>query len=91
MAKTEEMRAKMQAEMPLDPDMAAKRLMNVMVMGAKAFDALGVPKDILGQITEQVMAEYLSIYRAKVEDNLLASQKATNDALAAALAMRGAK
>lgn len=81
----EEMRQKAIAEMPVDPKQSALRLLDSITIMTEL--TRGAPSRVYTQMMEGLVAEHLDQYRTKIQNELLESQRSTNDALAAALNM----
>lgn len=83
----EELRARSADAMPGDPELAAIRIHQVMDAFWELLELITVRLTPEQAIREQqaMLSDCLRAYRTKVQDELLASQKETNDALAKAL------
>ncbi len=81
----EEMREQAIAKMPLDPKQSAAQLLDGIAILTEL--TRGAPHRVFAQMAEGLVAEHLAQYKAAVQNDLLASQQATNNALADALNM----
>jgi len=72
-----------------DPRKEAISLVGGMAFMAQTGATLGFPRELIQSLVEQMAEEHLLAFKTKVQEVLLESQKATGDALAAALQMRG--
>ena len=81
----EEMREKAVEAMPLDPKASARQLLDGIAIVTEI--TRGAPPRVFADLIEGLVAEHLAQYRTKVQNDLLSSQQATNNALADALNM----
>ena len=87
MSISENLRKKLMEKISPDPTEAGKTLYASLVSMQILLD-LGGPKmsdERMAEILTQCVCDYLGYFKTKVLDEMLESQKATNDALAAAL------
>lgn len=87
----EGLRAEISQHMSTDPKKFVEEMVRATTEWNLVLRALGAPPQVQVQEQAAIMEEFVSLFKAKVEEELLASQKQTNDALAAALGMRSAK
>lgn len=71
-----------------DPAKAANQLLQSLDALTAFAAMLGWPEDKLDRMSTEMIVEHHGLYKARVEEELLQSQKATNEALTAALGMR---
>lgn len=91
MKSLEEMRELAAGEFTGDPTMDAPLMMAHQGKMAQALKAMGAPNAVIISVSLTLFEEQLIAFKTKVTNDLLASQKETSDALAAALNMRGRK
>jgi hypothetical protein len=85
----EEARDQLVKTISTDPKVQAREILGSMALMAKMFH--GMPGPIQLDLQTMLLEETLIAFKAKVQDELLADQQKSNDALAAALQMTGRK
>lgn len=85
------MREEVGRSLSTDPAKAANQLNDSIALYVVILQMAGRGPDFVSSQVVEMMTDYLQMFKAKVEEELLQSQKATNEALSAALGMRGQK
>jgi len=89
MRSVEEARDQLVKTISTDPQKQAREILGTMAMMADMFQ--GLPPRIQVDLQTMLVEETLRAFKAKVQDELIADQQKSNDALAAALNMAGRK
>lgn len=80
-----EMREKIAEQVSSDPIQAASWFIATLIEYDRLLTVLSAPKTMRKAEQHAIMADCLTAFKTKVQNELLASQKETNDALASAL------
>lgn len=84
-----ELKADVYNKSSTDPKVSAEELHEVCTLMATLMRDIGLPRKEQVMLISGLIEDHLTIFKSKVQEELLESQRTTNDALAAALNMSG--